>query len=80
MMTHEKMCIAGLSLVKDDFISQFEGVAEIDGTNRIHLHANFCQFLWMLNYCMLIICDCGQIKEGTAIDEDISPEKAELMV
>ncbi len=30
-------------------------VAEIDGTNIIHLHANFCQFLWMLNYCMLIM-------------------------
>lgn len=54
-------------------------VAEIDGTNTIHLHANFCQFLWMLNYCMLIICDCGQIKDGTAIDEEISPTKAEEM-
>lgn len=54
-------------------------VAEIDGTNKIHLHANFCQFLWMLNYCMLVICDCSQIKDGTAIDEDISPEKAEVM-
>ena len=47
-------------------------VAEIDGTNKIHLHANFCQFLWMLNYCMLVICDCSQIKDRTAIDEDIS--------
>lgn len=54
-------------------------VANIDGTNKIHLHANFCQFLWMLNYCMLVICDCGQIKDGTAKDNDISAEKAKEM-
>lgn len=52
-------------------------VAEIDGSNKIHLHANFCQFLWMLNYVSLVICDCGQIKDGIAFDEDISKEKAE---
>ena len=28
---------------------------------------------------MLVICDCSQIKDRTAIDEDISPEKAEVM-
>lgn len=54
-------------------------VADIDGTNKIHLHANFCQFLWMLNYCMLVICDCGQIKDGTAKDDDISAEMAKEM-
>lgn len=54
-------------------------VAEIDGLNKIHLHANFCQFLWMLNYISLVICDCGQIKAGLAIDEDISIQKAQEM-
>lgn len=54
-------------------------VADIDGNNKISLHANFCQFLWMLNYCMLVVYDCGQIAEGKASDPDISPEQAQIM-
>ena len=54
-------------------------VAEIDGSNKIHLHANFCQFLWMLNYITLVLCDCSQLKDGTQTDEEISPEIAAKM-
>lgn len=55
-------------------------VADIDDNSQISLYANFCQFLWTLNYVVMVNHDCGMNVEGVVTDPEISREEAGKLV
>ena len=59
--------------------SPIKEIASLNNDSQICLHANFCQFLWTLNYTTLIIHDCYYIKEGIRNGEGISKEEASFL-